>query len=347
MRRVPFPPKGLILVGLLAACTLAALAVGPLGPGPLADPQKAWDRVLWPLVRVSFFISLGLFAALVVEGAGWTRRLTLLAKPFMRWGHLSQQIGSVFTASFLSGTASLAMLGTFLREKAMTRRDVVLAVLLDTFPSYFLHLPTTFFVILPLTGKAGVLYLLVTFGAALLRFGAVLVYTHFSLPPVEVPSTAPSARQEWRSLLRQSMRKLVSRMGRVLLVVAPVYLLVLLLSEWGFFEWLRGVLAPGVGSRLLPVEGVSVVVMSLMAEATSGYAAAGAMLESGTLSVTQTVFALLLGQIVGSPVRALRHQLPYYMGIFPPGMGICLIAASQCFRVASLAAAAGVFLLMA
>jgi hypothetical protein len=347
MRRFHWPSFRLFFFGLLVFCTLAAVFMGSLDPGSLLDARKAWHRVLWPLVRLSFFISLGLFGALVIEGAGWTHRLTILARPFMRWGHLSHEIGSAFTASFLSGTASLAMLAAFLRDGAMKRRDVVVAVLLDTFPSYFLHLPTTFFVILPLIGRAGIVYLLVTLGAALLRFGAVLVYTHFALPRQEISPGRPLERHGWKSLLQQAAKRLSARLTRILLIVAPVYLLMLLLSERGFFEWLRTVLALEVGSRLLPVEGLSVVLLSLMAEVTSGYAAAGAMLESGTLTVSQTVLALVLGQIIGSPLRALRHQLPYYMGIFSPGMGICLIAASQCFRVISLAVAAAVFLLIA
>jgi len=346
MRRLPRPSFRLIFFGLLVFCALAAVFTGSLDAGSLLNARKVWNRVLWPLVRLSFLISLGLFGALVVEGAGWTRRLTILARPFMRWGHLSQAIGSAFTASFLSGTASLAMLATFQREGSMSRRDVVLAVLLDTFPSYFLHLPTTFFVILPLIGKAGLVYLLVTLGAALLRFGAVLVYTHFSLPREEFLPVQPLDRKGWKSLLRDAARRLSARLSRILLIVAPVYLLMLLLTDAGFFEWLRRVLALGVGSRLLPVEGISVVILSLMAEVTSGYAAAGAMLESGTLTLAQTVLALVLGQIIGSPLRALRHQLPYYMGIFSPGMGIFLMVASQLFRVASLVVAAAVFLLV-
>jgi hypothetical protein len=345
MRGFPRPSFRLLFFGLLVFCTLAAVFTGSLDPGSLLNVEKAWNRVLWPLVRLSFFISLGLFGALVIEGAGWTRRLTILARPFMRWGHLSHEIGSAFTASFLSGTASLAMLATFHREGAMRRRDVVLAVLLDTFPSYFLHLPTTFFVILPLIGKAGFVYLLVTLCAALLRFAAVLVYSRFSLPAGEALPVRPLEKQAWRGLLRQAAQKLSARLTRILLIVAPVYLLVLLLSDGGFFEWLRKALALGVGSRLLPVEGISVVILSLMAEVTSGYAAAGAMLEAGTLTVAQTVLALVLGQIIGSPLRALRHQLPYYMGIFSPGMGIFLMVTSQLFRVVSLAAAAAVFLL--
>jgi len=69
------------------------------------------------------------------------------------------------------------------------------------------------------------------------------------------------------------------------------------------------------------------------------------MLETGTLNVYQTVFALLLGNIVAAPVRALRHQLPYYMGIFGPRLGIHLMIVSQIFRIMSLVIVGGIFLL--
>ncbi|MBW2150434.1 MAG: nucleoside recognition protein, partial [Deltaproteobacteria bacterium] len=34
--------------------------------------------------------------------------------------------------------------------------------------------------------------------------------------------------------------------------------------------------------------------------------------------------------------RALRHQLPRYLGIFSPGIGLKLLLAGQAFRIASL-----------
>jgi hypothetical protein len=334
------------LFGLLALCAAVASYQGA-GGILLAGPAEVWDRLLWPLMRVSFFIAVGLFTALIVEGAGWTDRLAILARPFMRWGRLSDHMGSAFTTSFFSGTSSLAMLSGFLREGKMGRREVVLAVLLDTFPSYFLHLPTTFFIILPLVGRAGVVYLLVTFFAALLRFCSVLVYTRFSLPEPDVTPNPPARpAPDRRGLFTRAAKGLSTRLARVLLIVAPVYLIMLLVSDMGFFDWLRRNLALGISRSLLPVEGISVVILSLVAEVTSGYAAAGAMLESGALTLTQTVVALIAGQILAAPLRALRHQLPYYMGLFSPGLGMSLIAATQCFRILSLAIAGALFLLI-
>ncbi len=83
----------------------------------------------------------------------------------------------------------------------------------------------------------------------------------------------------------------------------------------------------------MPVEGISVVVFSIVAEFTAGAAAAGAMLSAGVLTIKQTVTALLLGNIIATPVRALRHQLPRYLGIYQPRIGIQLLLAGQALRV--------------
>lgn len=332
--------------GLLAFCVFLVWYAGTQDGGLQTDVSKAWERLIWPLLRLSLLIGAGLFAALVIEAAGWTDRLSVMARPFMKWGHLSPEMGSAFTTAFVSGTAALSMLAAFLREGVMSRREVTLSVILDTFPSYFLHLPVTFFVILPLVGKAGLLYLFLTFGAALLRFGAVLLYTRFSLAAAQ-PAGSPGEKRRfhtWKELLKDALRKLLSRLGRILWIVVPVYVLMLILTDLGFFHRLRSSLALGVGNAFFPVEGVSVIILSLVAEVTSGYAAAGAMLESGVLSLGQTVLALLAGQIVGTPLRALRHQLPYYMGVFSPAMGIRLMVAAQIVRLGSLGLVTGVFL---
>lgn len=346
MKRGPAARLCTVIV-LLVLFGLALWQAGALDKSIPVDPWKVWERLVWPLMRLTLLIGVGLFAALIIEAAGWTDRLAVMARPFMKWGHLSPEMGSAFTTAFFSGTAALAMLATFLREGTMSRREVTLSVLLDTFPSYFLHLPATFFVILPLVGKAGLLYLLLTFGAAFLRFGAVIVYTRLTFPAAQEGSPRERGMPgTWKDLLQGALKKLLSRLSRILLIVAPVYMLMLLVSDLGFFHWLRKSFALGMGSTLFPVEGLSVVILSLVAEITSGYAAAGAMLESGTLSHAQIVLALLAGQIIGTPMRALRHQLPYYMGVFSPAMGIYLMVAAQTFRLVSLGVVTVVFVLV-
>jgi hypothetical protein len=277
---------------------------------------------------------------------GWTERLAVMARPFMRWGHLSHQMGAVFTTAFFSGTASLSMLMSFYQEGSLNRREVTLAVLLNTFPSFFLHLPTTIFVILPLTGKAGAIYLCLTLAAALLRLITIVTCSHFVLPLSEaVYSEKIFENKNWKGMALEAGKKLKSRLGKMLMIILPVYLIIVLVSEMGFFLWLRKSLALGIGSVFIPVEAMSVVIISLVAEFASGHAAAGAMLDAGTLDTFQTVLALLLGNIIAAPVRALRHQVPYYMGIFSPGLGTYLMLISQAFRIVSLMVVGLIFIL--
>jgi hypothetical protein len=84
------------------------------------------------------------------------------------------------------------------------------------------------------------------------------------------------------------------------------------------------------------MEAASVVIFSVATEFTSGMAAAGAFMEAGALTVQQTVLALILGNIVATPIRAVRHQLPSHMGIFSPKLGTEYLILSQGLRLVSL-----------
>ena len=84
----------------------------------------------------------------------------------------------------------------------------------------------------------------------------------------------------------------------------------------------------------------------MAAEFTAGLAAAGAMLADGIMDHRQIVLALLVGNILSSPVRAFRHQFPYYAGIFKPRMAMLLILCSQTFRLTSIIAVTVLYLLL-
>jgi hypothetical protein len=327
-----------IFLLLLTACAIIAFVNGGLDMAMVfKDPSSLWRRVIWPLMRLIVFISIGLFVGQFIEGMGWTDRLSVMARPFMRWGHLSHQMGAVFTTAFFSGSTSLSMLMSFYLEGKLSRREMTLSVLLNTFPSFFLHLPTTFFIILPLVGKAGAIYVALTFGAAILRLCIVLTWAHFAFPEsVGYVHEKETNAHNWKVLLRETGGKFKIRMRKIFMIVLPVYLVIVLISDMGFFLWLKQQFVHGFNSLFFPVEAMSVVIFSLVAEFTSGYAAAGAMLDAGTLNAFQIVLALLLGNIIAAPVRALRHQMPYYMGIFRPGLGVRFMALSQAFRILSL-----------
>jgi hypothetical protein len=310
---------------------------------PGLTPQKLSRGLGWPLLRLLFYMGVGLLIGQIIESLNWSARLGAWVAPLLRWGRLKGECGAAFTAAFFSGILANTMLMTLYQEGKISRKEMIYTYLLDNgLPMYLLHLPTTFFIILPLTRQAGLIYLGIGLLAAVLRSAALLVYSHLRLPAPEadaaaaaVSSQPPAAQQGWRHELWPRFR---ARFSRVVLYTIPIYLLIFLLTEKGLFTWLREGAARWVTWGFLPVEAASVVIFSVAAEFTSGMAAAGALMDAGALTVPQTVVALVLGTMVATPIRALRHQLPSHAGIFSPALGMELLIMSQTLRIASLIA---------
>ena len=133
-------------------------------------------------------------------------------------------------------------------------------------------------------------------------------------------------------------RRLPGRLTTIALYVIPIYIAVFMLNATGFFETIQTRLTRFTSITFIPLESLSFVVISFAAEFTYGFAAAaaGALMHAGVLTTKQTVLALLIGNIIAFPIRALRHQLPHYMGIYEPKTGLQLLLLGQGARVVSL-----------
>lgn len=333
------PPYRSLIISLTIS---VIILVGGLILIPKIKPHQLIAGLLWPLTRLMFLITIGLLIGQIIEATGWTKTLAVLARPMFRFGHLGNHCSAAFTAAFFSGVSSNAMLLDFFQEGQITRRQLYLANFINQLPAFFLHLPTTFFIVIPLTGLAGGLYFLITFLAVVLRTAVFLVYGHFRLPATSVnPQEAslpvePVMSGKFATVWQRIRSRLPGRIAGITVFVVPIYVLVFVLNAMGIFKMLRDALTGFVITNFLPMESLSVVILSFAAEFTSGFAAAGALLEAGVLTVKQTVVALLIGNIIAFPVRALRHQLPRYIGIYSPKMGTQILFLGQGFRVLSI-----------
>ena len=344
-RRKNNPPYRALAISL--ALSAAMLLAGVYGLAAF-DWPTAGRKLLIPLLRMLGFILLGLAVGQMIETLGWTRNLAVLARPLFAFSRLGDRCGAAFTAAFFSGVTANAMLVGYFQEGRITRRQLFLTNFINQLPAFFLHLPTTFFIVVPLTKTAGLLYFLITLTAAVVRTLLLALYGRLRLPPLAAPSgpTIPTVDQSspaGQHLLKTIRRKLPRRMLNIVIYVVPIYIAVFMLNRLGLFAFTREWLARFVLTAVVPVESLSVVILSFVAEFTSGFAAAGALLDAGVLNVKQTVLALLIGNILAFPIRALRHQLPHYMGIFKPQMGTQLLIMGQALRVSSLVAAGGVY----
>ena len=320
------------------------LSLALLGTVAILLPQAAGkdlvNQVGWPVLRIVFFVGLGLIAGEIIEATGWTRSLSVLARPLFSFARLGQRCSATFTTAFVSGVAANGMLVSFYQNGLINKHRLVLTNLINQLPAFFLHLPTTLFIILPLTGAPGGMYLLLVLLAALLRTALCALYGRFRLlQPEENGDSTEESRLKNKSFSHIPgiiKNRVPKRLARIIQFVLPIYILVFGLQVAGCFDFVQNVMAGTAVSALIPIEALSMVIISFLADYTSGFATAGALASSGILTSHQVVVALLLGNIIAAPVRTLRHQLPRYLGIFSPKLGTQILLLGQGLRIASL-----------
>jgi hypothetical protein len=310
--------------------------------------HELWNSLGWPLVRLVVSISFGLLLGNLIEALNWTRGMARLAAPLTSAARLRDISGASFSLAFFSGMAANTMLAEAYDQGKLTDRELVLTNLFNSTPTYFTHLPTMFFITVPFIGSAAWVYVGLTFLAAILRTGGIVLWGRLTLPPLD-PGCIPCRLEEqqtatWREAWAKSWRRFKQRIRKVLLITLPIYLLFDAAQRLGLFPALERLMADHLPAlSWLPPQALSIVVFHVAAEFSAGLASAGALLNAGSLTPPQVVMALLVGNLLSTPMRAFRHQFPYYAGIFNPRLAAKLIVHNQALRVATLALVAAAY----
>jgi hypothetical protein len=306
--------------------------------------MQLWPDLLWPLLRLLFFISLGLLFANFIESLNWTGKIARLARPLIRFGNLSDTAGASFSMALFSGISANAMLSEAHEKKTISKRELILSNLFNSLPTYFLHLPTVFFITAPLIKGAAFIYVGLTLAAAIFRTVLIVILSRFLLQkPTATQRTQTESNDrssttiDWRGALAKSWKRFKKRIRKIVRFTVPIYILVFLMHRAGIFQSMEGAMAKYLSFLpWLTPQSIGIITLHIAAEFTAGLAAAGALLQEGSMGYREVVLALLVGNVLSSPVRAIRHQFPYYAGIFQPKIAAELIAYSQLFRVGSL-----------
>ena len=308
---------------------------------PPLDAALLWQDLFWPLLRLLLGLSAGLLVAQVLEALQWTRHLARLAGPLARAAHLREVAGAAFSLSFVSPAAANGLLSSSYSNAEIGQRELMLANIFNSFPAYLVHAPGIFFLTWPVLGLPALVYLGLTLLAAAGRTVLAVGLARWLLPSPPpgctlCGQTAPG-KQDWPASLRRAWLRFRARLRQMLLFTVPVYVLMFFLQRHGFFElaeqWLAGHMA---WLAFLPPEALGVIVLHLLAELGAALGAAGSAFQAGGLSAEEIIMALMVGNILSTPMRAIRHQYPAYAGFYSPGLALRLILVNQGFRAASM-----------
>src|SRR5210317_56630 len=141
-----------------------------------------WKGLVWPLLRLVFFVSLGLMIGNIIESLNWTHRVAMIASPLVRRAHLSDITGASFSMAFFSSVTANTMLSEAYETGKISRQELIFANLFNSLPTYFLHLPTMFFLAVPMLRGVALVYVGLTLFAAFLRTVCILFVGRMVLP---------------------------------------------------------------------------------------------------------------------------------------------------------------------
>ncbi len=237
------------------------------------------------------------------------------------------------------------MLAEGLSEGKLGRRELVIANVVNSTPAFFVHLPSLLAMAWTFLGTYALVYVGLVFSAAALRtLGAILAGRIALAAPVgERMPPAPATRA---GTLKTMLARFRKRLTKICLFTIPVYCLIFFLQRAGAFAAMQAWLAAHMGGlSFLHPGALGIVVLFVAAESNAAFAAAAALIAGGTITPEQAVTALLAGNILSSPMRAFRHQLPSYAGFFSPPTALLLVSVNQSLRAATLVLVLAVYCL--
>ena len=302
----------------------------------------SWGAFLWPLGRLLVSVAAGLLVANFIEALNWTRGIALLARPLARMGNMSDRASASFSMALFSGLAANTILAESYDQGKMSKKELILANLFNSLPTYFVHLPSVFFITVPIIHGAAFVYCAMTVIAALLRTCGIVVVGRLILPKIEQSEVSREEKDlpalvTWQTAASKTWMRFKRRIRKIILITIPIYLIVYAMHRYGIFREIEQAMASFMTmAPWLSPKSVGIITLGFTAEITASVTAAGVILQEGSLPVRDVLVALMIGNILSSPIRAIRHQFPYYTGIFRPKLAAELIVFSQLLRIVSL-----------
>lgn len=306
------------------------------------DPLGLWATLVWPLARLLAGMAAGLLLANILEALHWLQWLGRRALPLLRLAHLGGVSASAFTLAFVSPATANALLAEKHDSGEISQKELILANLFNSLPASLSHMPTIFFLTWPVLGYGALVYGGLSLGAAALSLLLTAFVARLTLPTTspdiaKIPTAPGDSPNSWKSRLAVVMssvwKRFQARMPRLVYFTVPFYILVYLAQRYGLFQAAETWLATNLSwLSLINPQAMGIVILRIMAEMGATLGAAGAMLAEGQLTLKDVVIAMLVGNVLATPLRALRHQLPVYAGFYKPALALRLIVANQTLR---------------
>ncbi|ESS04225.1 MAG: uncharacterized protein conserved in archaea [uncultured archaeon A07HR67] len=294
------------------------------------------------LVRISGFITVGVFAANVAVAFGLIRYVAGLSGYLTRPANLPDEVGTAILTTAASTTAGYATLAEYRESGLLDDRATLVAVTINTFFGFVQHVFTYYVpVLIPILGATtGGLYVAARAGIALaitvtgVLLGGLLVSGHNvdRAALADIDAAGPDADERGRrERVRDAGEKSLGTLRRIVPRLAVVYTLVVAFVTYYDVESLTAVAEPVTATLGLPSAAVPVVAVYTL-DTTAGAVAIEPLLGS-TFTPRTAVATLLIGGILSFAVSTFRRSIPFQYGIWGPAFGTKVIAVNTALKL--------------
>lgn len=293
-------------------------------------PLSALPRIILTLSGIIGMVLFISFVTAVLELRCYLKAMGRIARPMVRFAHLSDFSAQAFLTSFASGSVAAMMLADGYKNGNISRREMILSALCNSVPPILMFNGYLTLPLIGIIGKVGGLYFVISSGISLLALCLFLVITRIGMRGHTTVLTkfVDNKVISWRETFRKAAKQTMKFLYRLLLLTTPFYLWTACALRNG---WLDFSLPLSLQSFLSP-EALSVIaarVGGLMAAAGT----AAELLRGQQITTWQLLIALLLGNMLNGFTRLLRRGLPVSMGIYPGYDGVIIATTSTGVRI--------------
>lgn len=277
---------------------------------------------------------LSIFIMSMLTYSGYISKISWIARPLMKFGHLHESLGITFMTAFASPSAASGMLRSLHDNGLITRKEVIIAVLSNAFPVMIMESRTMLPVMISFLGKTGLIIFAIMISARFVQTLTALAIGRFMFPESDkVIENTMLSRERLTGLLliKKSFTETFSLMKRIIKITIPVTIITFTLIEAGVFTFIAMKIQFLALWFRIPVEGLSIVA-AYFGNYTAAYTVAGNLMTHGVLSAKEIILTILTAKVLASIFFAVRHSTPYYIGIFGSGLGVRITVINTLFR---------------
>ena len=264
------------------------------------------QKLLTGELKLTIDILIGLAIGEIIIRLKVADKLLKIFIPFLKRHNIPPVSGLALAVSAGSSKAGAAIISSALANSEISEKTALWSIQLLHFPAYLRRWPSTFALSVSMAGISGAF-----FGLSLIFSSALRFIIAFFMLKREHGNSKPDQKNYELATSKHSV-KFVKKLIKTLPLAWLFYALAFSIVP-GINKFFQSIFAGH--DTFLPLSGWTVAAASI-AHVSSALALTGGSLASGELSVAQAVFALILGNCLGSATRILRMNAGYYFGLF-------------------------------